>query len=253
MKIASVVFTFVRHDYLHRCLSSLEKCVNAGNYDWYFFQDGLEGHPPDKPGYYNYSQEDIEKCIDRVRSTSLPTVGHLINATNKGINYQVNQAFRLFGEYDIIFFFEQDLVVSPYYLLLLDRFTRKYPRRLVSFHTTNSPVSKNKRDLQIMVKAPKPRCWGFGLANLGFQLIKDQWRERFDYNRRTPYYDTTLTQLARKHMRGKYQPKISRAVGIGKEGILSTNATSWQHRNLHLQNEQIYYPEDKNVRKFVLK
>ncbi len=252
-KVGAVIFTFCRTDYLGQCLSSLENCKLSDEIDWHVYQDGLEGFPEHKPAYYKYSEKDLDAVEKMIGGTKLPIVTFSRNRKNMGINYQVNQAFRLFDDYDLLFFFEDDLVVSPYYLRLLWRCAEEHPNVVTSFHSIGIPNPPTMVRLRTMEKAQKPRLWGFSMTRKGWGNIQPFWEPHHKKKPRNPYYDVVVTQLARSHTKGKYQPLITRAHNIGIEGILSTNPVSWKHRDLHKQKKEIVFKEDAKIKDFILK
>jgi hypothetical protein len=256
-RVAGAVMTFCRPDYLDKALTSLERCVGADKIDWFFFQDGLKGHPEYKVTYDNVTQEHLDACINRVKSTTLPIKNHEINKLNQGVNHQINKVFKLFNNYNKLFIFEDDLVVSKYYLKLLNAISREQPNIMSTFYSIGEKA-KNNRDFRVMIKAQKPRSWGFCLTREAWDKIEPRWnkkyKERFDNGGyRTPYYDTVITQFARTYAGGKFMPKISRAFYVGQDGILSYNKGNWKKRGLHKQLKEIEYDTDKNVRDFIIR
>jgi hypothetical protein len=252
IKTAGVITTFARPAYLNRCLLSLENAEGQNEVDWYIFQDGLEGFPTNKVGYYNIFQEDIDENLERIYDSKLNIKVVEVSPINVGINSQMNKAFDLFNDYDRIFFFEDDIVVSKYYLKLLDKCSEQYPEAVVSFFSIG--IEKpTKKDYNILIRSTKPRLWGFYMTSLVWEKMCDDWNKKFDETKRTPYYDVTLTRLIRKHSKGKYEPLVTRAYNIGKDGVLSTNEKSWIHRNLHKQKNKIEYKIDSKLNKFILR
>jgi len=254
-KIAGAVITFCRPDYLDQTLDSLERCLLSDKIDWFFFQDGLKGYPEYKVTYNTIKQKDIQESINRVRITTLPIKEHFINNINRGVNYQINSIFKLFNDYDKLFIFEDDMVVSKYYLRLLNVLSIEQPLIMSTFYSIGYEPNRD-RDYKVMLKATKPRSWGFCLTREAWDRINIHWNKKYK-NRfkkyRTPYYDTVITQYARKYLNGKYIPKISRGFYIGKDGILSYNKGNWNRRGLHKQVKEIEYDIDKNIKGFILK
>lgn len=256
-RIAGAMLTFCRPDYLNKAVGSLEKCIGADKIDWFFFQDALDGYPEYKTPYHSVKQEQIDSCIDRIKATTLPVKLHEINKINHGVNRQINKAFQLFNDYDRLFIFEDDLVVSKYYIRLLKVMSRENPMLMSTFHSIGDRA-KNDREFRVMIRASKPRSWGFCLTRSAWDLMEPHWnkkyKERFDWDGyRTPYYDTVITQLARKYVGGKYMPKISRAFYVGQDGILSYNKGNWKKRGLHRQQKKIEYDIDKDIREFIIR
>lgn len=249
---AVVLLTFARPDYLKQCLGSLEKCIDKEKFDWVVFQDNLNGFPLDKPGYKKLSPLDIELNIDILNSSSINWKEKVINQNNKGINFQINQAFNLFEVYDKLFIFEDDLVVSKYYLRLLDKFSNQHPDKVASFHSLVRTDFKPQKDLHKMKKATRPRLWGFVITKEGWNKIKKVWEKRYIPEQRSPYYDVIITQAIKKFTGGKWQPLIPRAFNVGLDGILSTNKSNWSKRGLNKQATEIEYKGDEKLNSFML-
>jgi len=252
MKTAVAIITMCRWKYLDKCLSSLENCIGAEKFDWHFFQDNLEGYPESKTPYFLSTSEDIEKNIARIKSTTLPVTNLTINSKNEGVNNQINKVFNLFNEYERLFIFEDDLVVCRNYLRLLDRCSEQYPNVTASFHTVRIKEPRIPQDLHKLEKASRPRLWGFYLTRDSWNSMKSGWKTRYDPDRRTPYYDTIVTQLIRKHTEGKYQPLVARAYNIGMNGLLTTNPSAWKSRKLDKQTYNIEYEQDDKLENFKL-
>jgi len=254
--IAIAMMTFARPDYLDKALTSLEECFGTQEYDYFFFQDGLKGSPHN-PKYRNITQEMVDQCIERVKASSLPIVEHKINEVNRGVSWQINSVFDLFDRYDALFIFEDDLIVSKWYLRLLKQVTTEMPNCVVSFHSVGKKYAGNNHDLRLLVKANCPRTWGFNMTKEVWNKFQPIWRQRwlkeFRHGVRTPYYDTVMTQALKKIKVSKRVPLISRAYGIGEEGILSTNPTNWKRRGLHRQQKQYQFKEDKKICGFKLR
>ncbi len=252
--IAVAMMTWARSEYLDKALTSLEKCDGADEYDYFFFQDGLMGGPPGKRR--GITQRMVARCIDRVKTTSLPVVEHRINKVNRGVSWQINSVFKLFEHYDTLFIFEDDLIVSKWYLRLLKQAAKELPNCVVSFHSIGKEYTGNKNELKILKGAKAPRSWGFNMTKQvwdKFQPIWQQyWYDTYRHGTRTPYYDTTLTRGLRKLKISKYVPLISRAYGVGIEG-LTTNLANWEHRGLHTQQKRYQFLPDRRTQGFKLR
>ena len=253
MEIASVICTFGRPEYYAKAMEAFERCEEAHDIHWFVYQDGLKGHPTFKPGYRSITEEILEVNRAITDGSSLPIIEHNVNKVNKGINYQMDKALKLIHDYDIVFFFEDDIIVSRYYLRLLRKCAEQHPGIMGMFNGLFEKPRPKTKDMRIMLKAHKPRSWGFYLTSDARTKFYREWRNRHIRDRRNPYYDVVFTQTARKTLKGKYFSKIARAVSIGIDGVLSTDPNSWQKRNLHKQPTTIEYDTDETVRNFLLR
>lgn len=256
-KIAGVITTFARPEYYKQALDSLAKCQGVyDNIDWYIFQDGLKNFPTNRVRYFKVAQKDVDKNIKVTLNHEFKFKHHYIEKVNRGINYQINRAFNLLEEgYDTLFVFEDDLVVSPYYINLLRNCSKQYPNIAVSFHSVSKAIVRQPTTkLHRLRKATAPRCWGWYLTKEVWDKIKHDWRKAYPaiVRNRTPYYDTKITQAIRKHTDGKYESVVSRAINVGVDGTLTMNKENWSKRFMNNQVTEYVYKADATLSDFKL-
>lgn len=126
---AVVIFSFNRPHYLQQVLSSLEKNNSLKDLDFYFFQDGAINKFSNRKAA---QQQDIDLCIEFWNRTKLPNKNFIQYPFNVGIGITQFEAKEyIFNtlNYERCIFFEDDLIVSRYYLqtlrLLLNQFERE--------------------------------------------------------------------------------------------------------------------------------
>lgn len=256
-RIAGAITTFARADYYKQALDSLAECEGVyDNIDWYIYQDNLPNFPTNRVRYFNVSQEDVDKNIEVTLNHKFKFKKHFIEKENRGINYQINKAFNLLEEgYDTLFVFEDDLVVSPYYINLLKNCSEQHRNIAVSFHSVSSrAVKQPTTKLHQLRKAKQPRCWGWYLTKEVWDKIKHKWNKEYPFivENRTPYYDTKITQALRKYADGKYESVVSRSKNVGIEGTLTMNEGNWRKRFLNKQSENFVYEQDRTLNNFKL-
>lgn len=249
-KTAGVVFTFARPDYLEPVLDSILENSEWEKSDWFVYQDGLKDHPTIKDNYSKISQDDLEKTRYIIKDYPIWT-SYVRNRENRGINYQLNEAFKLFEEgYDTLFVFEDDLILSKNYLRLLRISSEQNPNMINTLYSTNPERAKTDDELELMNWSPGYRYWGFHITREAYENIKPAWEAEYRHDKRAPFYDAILSRAARQFTKGKYCTKFNRAYNIGKEGILSYNEKNWVTRGIARQNHDIEYDFDSELENF---
>ena len=257
-KPAGVVFTFNRPDYLAQTLDSLLKNDEARDMPWYAFLDGAVN---EFSGNRYAKGKEIKACHKLLLDSPLKFSSITVNENNECIARQKHKAHRLYAEHDVIYFFEDDMIVSPHYLKLLRIALQQYPRHAILLHT-----GKSKGRLDRLVNCNIARIWGYGMTRVLYSRIEQEWNEfhkgisKIDYLLRSSMsnirmklgikwhsHDVTITQLSRKRGAGKLWPEVSRGYYIGRKGSIAfrTDAT-WFKRNMHKQKKRFVYSSDAN-------
>jgi len=117
MTIACAVFSYNRPEYLERVLRSLVRNEGVRDCDWFFFQDG---------GKNEEDWKKVRKCAGLLEGSNLE-----VNSKNVGIAKQKRKAHKLFNDYDRVVFFEDDMVVSKYYLRVIRQISEEFPGKVV--------------------------------------------------------------------------------------------------------------------------
>jgi len=220
---AGAIITFSRPNYYKQLMTSLENAVD-NNFDWFVFQDGVE-NAVIREGKEKFLNKDLVKeNISITKNSKLNIKKHFISKNNIKVNAQINKAMKLFSDYKTLFIFEDDLIVSPYYLRLLKNCSIQYPNIVASFHSTRK--SKAPDQLKFLVKSGTPRLWGFYLTRTVWDKFSILWDKFYKEDTYVPFYDIMFTKFIKEHTEGKYESLVSRAYNIGINGILSTNEIS---------------------------
>jgi len=249
---AGVIITFSRPNYYKQLMTSLENAYD-NDFDWFVFQDSIKNSllPKDKKRFLN--KELIEENISITKNSKLNIISNNVSENNIGVNSQINKAMDLFSDYKTLLIFEDDLVVSPFYLRLLKNCSKQYPNIVTTFHSIKKDNIKIPEDLNVLRPAKLPRLWGFYLTRSAWDKFNHVWYGSYRPDLIVPYYDVIFTKAIRSYTDGKYEPVVSRAFNIGIDGILSTNKKSWSMRKLNTQTAKIKYKEDTNLSEFILK
>lgn len=264
-KVAGAVFGFKRPEYLKKTLDSLSEANKVFPLDWFYFQDG---------GYNRISRKTY--ATDGELTESAKVTGQVNewlwtakveNYENRGIARQKDEANKLFESYEKVFFFEEDMIVSPYYIRLLNLALDQYPNHMIYLY--NHPSRGYLDSLELSGIA---RLWGYGMTASLFSKMRDDWNfyaslmDTIDYKKRSGaapelkrmmeertgighiLHDVVVTNLARKHGSGKLNSTVSRGYYIGKDSSISGGV--WEKRQFDKQTKNIIFKEDENLKEF---
>ena len=228
------VMSFNRPDYLRQVLISLAAQDDGSHGPIHLFQDGavsaITGRKAAEP-------DDIERCI-AIFSTIFPDGVVHRSASNIGVAQNFLNAENFFFEdqsSEAAYFFEDDMILSPYYLRLMDFFYDMYrgPKKIGYFaaygHLKATTADQIKRRTELRRLA---HHWGFG-------LFRHHWLEMQPLMK--VFYDVTLGRdyksrdhdMIRDHYRGNgimvgvtSQDDVKKAVSYAlKRPSLNTFAT----------------------------
>lgn len=179
------VMSFNRPDYLRQVLISLAAQDDGSHGPVHLFQDGAVNPIS---GRRSADQADIDRCLEIFRVIFPNGIVHY-----KGYNVGVAQNFfeaesYFFNEIkaEAVYFFEDDMVLSPYYLRLMDFFFELYrePRKVgyfAAYGSLKAPAAEQaKKRLELRRLA---HHWGFG-------LFRHHWLEMQPIMQK--YYEVTL-------------------------------------------------------------
>lgn len=150
-----VLIFYNRPKYLEKVVRSLEE--NTIQLDWYFLQDG----PPDAK---------TDECQNVIKNSSL--TGEIYQS-EKNIS-PLGQNLRMLSlckKHDQVFIFEDDMIVSPYYISLLNRIYNQFPNSVIL--GTDYPKKPNSEPHLINKLDTKPwNLWGYLLpATVGIRIM----------------------------------------------------------------------------------
>ena len=253
-KTACVVFSFNRTDYLVQTLDSLVKNTKADECDWFFYQDGWKLDPR-----YPYATEEdegkvraqVQQCIEVLEGFPFKHKEIVTKEYNVCIGKQLQEAkARLFELYDNVIFFDDDHVVSPWYIETLFKLHEQFPDALVGAQATESrnlPRDAALDHVGIVTKAfgdahAIPGRWRW-LAYLMpksahektvaemdeyMEFIGPSYRDiphhaiRIKYQCEVTGFDGIMDKLCDKHEIRRVSTVIPRARYIGKSGLFGT-------------------------------
>jgi hypothetical protein len=250
MKVAACLFSYNRPRYLQQVLASLEGQVGATCPDWFFYQDGPLG-PEDGPA--------VQECVKMLTDSALG--GNMfVRDANVGIARQKLMAHSLFSAYDLVYFFADDMIVSPFYMKLLGELHRGFPEALV--YAPDRARAEGERDLRA-VSDVWTHFWGYAMGSALGHAVTPFLREYVDFLGDTPYrqrpsdairarwpvtatsHDAILDYALRELRSRKMTLNVPRARYIGEHGLHAT--PEHFQRNGFSTKRQFVFPEDAEL------
>lgn len=264
MKIASALMCFKRPDYLAETIESLENAEEANEVDWYVFQDGAENK---LSGEIYATQEELDSVAEIINNSTLPIKEFTQQKNNISPSQQRYLILSLLNEYDLLYVFEDDLIVSKYYLRLLRIMAEQFPDYIGIMNRHTNIGSK----LSAVETCGFARLWGHYMTSNTFKKIKELYTEYYEFaqgfdfhqrknteiivNPRVPWVldDIVINRLCRKFGVAKLWPKITRGRYIGKYGMVAYKLDAyWKRKGMDKQPKSITYESDATLQKFTL-
>ena len=271
-KIAVTVMCFDRPHYLRQVIDSFEQADGAMELDWYFFQDGAIN---EISGRLYANVEGRDEVADIIRECNLPVKGFYRQMFNVGPGQQRFNMYRLLNTYELMYVFDDDMVVGQHYFRLLKILAEQFPDKTGLLYTNDTrKVTKSAR--HAVREQEIARLWGHYMWRHNWEKFRDdhkiyadfikdydfmeirQKRSRGDLVLPTgvPTFsdDIIVNKLCRKHGIKKITPRISRAKYIGREGVITYKTDNlWKKRGMQHQREQITFEEDTEIEEFILR
>ena len=237
--LAGVIFSYNRPKYLEKVVKSLS--ANSVQPDWWLFQD---------------KSDCAGQCVDIFNA-------HLKGQTvlapeRKHIHQQKLEAHSLFDHYNKIIFFEDDMIVSKYYVSVLLSLSVRLPENIVhaSDHT-----HRNSKDR--LVIASTAHWWGYlmprSLSPPFTERLRDyvsfvgpdypnrdhdEIRKRYNFGI-TSHDGAVLNATSRDKKIRKYVTTLPRGRYIGEEGVHAT--PEWFKKQCFDQPRSFEFENDENV------
>lgn len=263
-KIGAALFAFKRPDYLRQVLTALEENEEAYNIEWHGFVDG----PINLISGNRYATDkEVAAVAALMENSKLPFVDVYRNEDNRCIARQKYAAFKLYKYYDLMYFFEDDLVVSPYYCRLLRIAAQRFPNYMILMNTHRNISG----ELNMLERCGIARIWGSAMSRPLYLRIANAYEEwhkgisQIDYILRSSLnlrqygikvnsHDVALTQMVRRFGAGKLWPVKTRARYIGRKGNIAYRTDrTWFKKGMDKQPEKFHYPSDAKLRRFRLR
>lgn len=265
-RIACAVMCFNRPNYLKQVIESILNNENYNNFDWFFYQDDhtIDGIKYADHELINESTNIILKNSNKFKFFTLFQADE-----NIGVARQKQKAHQLFKEYENVIFFEDDMILSPYYLHLLVTINKQFSKCIVQANDRTGGLPKDNFTLHLNELIPSwCHWWGYLMP---YDIYK-QIQEGFDYYvnfigpnyRKRPSkaikqefnvgatsHDAILSLYSEKSNIQKLTTVVPRAKYIGERGL---HARPEWYKKFKFNIEKPYiFEEDKDITFFKLK
>jgi len=269
MRIAGTMMCFDRPHYLESVLKSFEEADEAHEIDWFMFQDGAVNEFSE----VRYAEDgDLEDVASLIRNTSLPVKEFFRQEYNVSPAQQRYLMYQVLQDYDLVYVFDDDMVIGQHYFSLLRKMALQYPNYVgLLFATGRIPV--NKESLRKLRTVRIARLWGHYMTRKNWLKFEDDHRIYYNHMKTRDYFiymkrggrrkdplperiptgmdDCIVNHLCRRNGVEKLVPHISRAKYIGKYGNISYKLDKyWIKKGMANQREKITFPSDANLKRF---
>lgn len=260
-RVGAALFTFAKPECTKKVIESILKNRKIGyNIDWHVFHDGAVNINSGR----RYTTDEIsQQTLEIIKNSGLSYESLTVNEYNEGIARQKHKAHQLYTDYDLMYFFEDDLLLGAYYLRLLKILAHSYPRQVGTLHKHFNDGGFN----QVYAYSGAARLWGYYMPRQVYTQIDASWQEYYKKIERQDYigtktlgwpraarHDVNLTKMIKSANKVKLWPCTTRARNIGERGHIAyrEGGTLWKKNKLHLQPTIISYPRyDKRVMRFI--
>lgn len=267
--VASAIMCFKRADYLKKTIKSLENTEESNELDWFIFQDGAENQISGKT---YATQDELDSVAEIINNSTLPIKEFIRQDSNISPAQQRYLILSLLNDYDLLYVFDDDMIVGKYYLKLLRIMAEQFPKYIgLMYNNTN-----RGNNFKAVRESNSARLWGHYMNRQVYEKIVDDYTDyyncvkKFDYHQRrkissekiglpetAPWImdDIVINRLCEKYGIRKLHPDITRAKYIGRDGGMVAYKTdrTWRKMGMHKQPKRITHKQDKNIRKFILK
>lgn len=170
-KVACAVLVFDRPQYFAPVLESLKENADGNDVAWFFFVDGAKT----AAGRVVGDEKKIKESTHLISQKFPPFPYHIeISSINEGIARQKQKAHQLFTRYDQIIFFEDDMIISPYYINLVINMQNQFPNDIVYAPAKPSANIEQRAKLN-QVRDITEHLWGYSMRRDSFLKIKDKF------------------------------------------------------------------------------
>lgn len=275
MKVACVLLAFDRPNYLKQTIKSVVDSYNTCRgflknnnivIDFYLLQDGLVVNG-EKKGSASGVKEST-KIINSYKNKIKAETSIQINKNNMGIAKQKYKANALHDKYEKIIFFEDDMVVSPYYLQILMVLSKRFPNCAVTACDRTGHIPKNNHKDHLH-KALKAKChyWGYLMPRHVIQKVQPTLKEyieivgddykkrpgeiiRKKFNVKVTSHDAIINKAMIENDMKRVAAYVPRARYIGENGM-HANPKWFEKYRFNIQKPYIF-DEDKYIKSFEL-
>lgn len=258
--VAAALFTFAKPDVTKQVIDSiLQNRDYDYEIDWHVFHDGAVNRIS---GVRYADDATVKETLKVVTDSELPYRSITVNKYNENIVWQKHRAFQLFKYHDLVYFFEDDLLLGNYYLRLLKILAESFPQHIGMLYKRS-----NNGKHHVVFPDGGPLIWGSYMPVGVYNKIKGDWNRYYNRMKNVDYikqkrsslgqaHDINLAKMIQKAGVQKLWPCVTRARNIGQYGHITylKGGSQWEKDKLPLQPTKISYPEhDKTITRFVLR
>jgi len=265
-KIAAILLTFDRPHYLRHTVERLEQLEHKEDVDWILLQDG-QYNP--HSGRVAAEERDIKICHNILKKADLPNKEIIQSSHNRGIALQYARAMEfLNGDYDAIFTFEDDVLVSKHTIRLNRVMMRNYPQHVPTVYSRpdRTEVDNTYDNLDVLIRCKTAAFHTTAISSRIYEHIRDRYREyismvsevdyrlrnhdkiKEEFGSRLSSHDSVVNKILSDHGYGRVRPLVTRAIYIGQEGEhYSSDAFVNRHR---YDSSTIDYEIDDKINNF---
>lgn len=173
------VLAFNRPQYLEKVLSSLrDQTISLDNNLTTFWIDGFQGSRDEHRWHRNRTQ-----VVSKLAKEYFPEARFVIRDKNHGIamQYREAEAYSFSLNTDVAFFFEEDLVLSRYYLealIDLEEKTRSFPQ--IGRFAVHGYIREAQDSLGAHQINEAGVTWGFGLRRRQYEALLPLMSQYYD-------------------------------------------------------------------------
>lgn len=201
--IACAVMAFSRPEYFSQTMRSLEENNLAEEVDWHFFLDGPKTETGRQAADPRFTEQNFKLASQFKHKKEI----HKSNY-NLGVARNKKRVHELFNDYEQVIIFEEDMIVSPYYLDLIINLQKQFPQDVV-----NAPA---RAKFRIPDDALLKHIENRGLHFWGYSFTKEVY-DSIDWSIFEEYCKDAGPDYARrpgKFLKDKYKLLVSSHDGL---------------------------------------
>ena len=218
--IACAVLGCNRPLYYRKVLDSLKKNTMAADVDWYFFVDGAKRNSiyvNEHTREYYAKPKDV-RLVQKL-AEKFPFEKELIfSEENVGTGKMYQEWFKLSEIYDQVIYFEDDMIVSPYYIELMVRMQENFPNEVVSGSDCVNSMLFPDAKLSDVRDSFCVNFWGFSITKDTYSKLS--WEE----------YDQYVEETGPNHI--QYEAYVMEKYQIGGSSHDFLLSRIWEENNI---------------------
>jgi len=274
MKLGVGIISWNRPDYLKQSIDSLEK-NDLSDTHFHLFQDGFVCKFTDK---VVAKAKDIYHSIKVFHDSKLPNKNYHVRDKNVSVAINQFEAMQtLYKNYEYFVFIENDIVVSPHFILIMKRLLKQFEhdKRVACISPGLKLLCKEdkvKENIDRLI-FKRGHFWAEGCWASKWKIIEKEYMDYYNIVKDSPYKQRNEEAIKKLSSNGGMKMKttsqdqgkdwaimktgmkrarliVNRSTGIGDYGIHSTPAKLKQTKDGH--NKIYALDEELMINKFKL-